>query len=237
MAPPPGWEMAGDGPMAAGGYTMAPQMVMMPMAAQPHPQMAPPYVSPQMVVSAAPMGLPVGAEAGAPPLWGNLAALAKAAQGSRYLQAALPRMSASELARARDELAPSLYELSRHTFGNYLVTQLLGLPAHLGFGEALAAAIKGHVVDLIKHVHGSRVVQNALVLRGPGGGDVDGPLRPNPAVSDEDAAALVAELDGRLLETGLDTHGSWGVCAAFARTRAPFILEQVAKHLGALATS
>merc|ERR1719421_2654804 len=195
---------------------------MMPMAAQPHPQMAPPYVSPQMVVSPAPhylpsmqmmapaaalpsadpmlpfvpppaaspmpppmtaaqMGLPVGAEAGAPPLWGNLAALAKAAQGSRYLQAALPRMSASELARARDELAPSLYELSRHTFGNYLVTQLLGLPAHLGFGEALAAAIKGHVVDLIMHVHGSRVVQNALVLRGPGGGDVDGPLRPNPA--------------------------------------------------------
>merc|ERR1719502_1015355 len=236
MAPPPGWEMAGDGPMAAGGYTMAPQMVMMPMAAQPHPQMAPPYVSPQMVVSAAPMGLPVGAEAGAPPLWGNLAALAKAAQGSRYLQAALPRMSASELARARDELAPSLYELSRHTFGNYLVTQLLGLPAHLGFGEALAAAIKGHVVDLIKHVHGSRVVQNALVLRGASDA-VDGPLHPNPAISDEDAAALVAELDGRLLEVGLDTHGSWGVCAAFARTRAPFVLAQCAKHLGALATS
>ena len=129
-----------------------------------------------------------------------------------------------------------LLELSKHTFGNYLVTQLLGLPAHLGFGGALAGAIKGHVVDLVKHVHGSRVVQNALVLRGASDA-VDGPLHPNPAISDDDAAALVAELDGRLLEVGLDTHGSWGVCAAFARTRAPFVLAQCAKHLGALATS
>ena len=199
-----------------------------------------PFMPPPAAASAPPiasrteMGMGNGAEE--PPLWGNLATLAKSAQGSRYLQAALPRMSPAELGRVRDELTPSLLELSKHTFGNYLITQLLGLPAHLGFGGALAGAIKGHVVDLVKHVHGSRVVQNALVLRGASDA-VDGPLHPNPAISDEDAAALVAELDGRLLEVGLDTHGSWGVCAAFARTRAPFVLAQCAKHLGALATS
>merc|ERR1719326_350710 len=243
---------------AAHGYQMQPQMVMMPYAPQPHPPMPGSYVSPQMVVAPAPQYMPsmsmmspaaalptlgglsqlpfmpppaaasappitsrtelgMGGGAEEPPLWGNLATLAKSAQGSRYLQAALPRMSPAELGRVRDELTPSLLELSKHTFGNYLVTQLLGLPAHLGFGGALAGAIKGHVVDLVKHV--------------------DGPLHPNPAISDEDAAALVAELDGRLLEVGLDTHGSWGVCAAFARTRAPFVLAQCAKHLGALATS
>ena len=51
-----------------------------------------------------------------------------------------------------------------------------------------------------------------------------------------DAALLVEELDGHVLECALDTHGSWGLCLAFERTRAPFILAQVTRHVYALST-
>ena len=197
-----------------------------------------PFMPPPAAASAPPitsrteMGMGAGAEE--PPLWGNLATLAKSAQGSRYLQAALPRMSPAELGRVRDELTPSLLELSKHTFGNYMVTQLLGLPAHLGFGGALAGAIKGHVVDLVKHVHGSRVVQNALVLRAP-------------RTPSTDRSTLTRRSRRRRRRPrgrarwppprGGARHARLGACAAFARTRAPFVLAQCAKHLGALATS
>eukprot|EP00966_Prymnesium_polylepis_P101740 2355651-Prymnesium_polylepis.1 len=48
------------------------------------------------------------------PFWGHLVALAKDPKGSRQLQAQLPRVPDAQLARAAEELAPHLYELSRH---------------------------------------------------------------------------------------------------------------------------
>ena len=41
------------------------------------------------------------------------------------LQSQLPTLPEPELQRACDELEPDLYELSRHMFGNYLVSKLL----------------------------------------------------------------------------------------------------------------
>ena len=44
-------------------------------------------------------------------------------------------------------------------FGNYLVSRLLVLPQmHYHF----EAAVRGHVVSLMRHPQGSRVVQSAL---------------------------------------------------------------------------
>lgn len=150
------------------------------------------------------------------PFWGHLVSLAKDPKGSRQLQAQLPRMADQQLARAAEELAPHLYELSRHTFGNYLVSKLAAVPQ---MHAALTCALKSNVVDLLQHAQGSRVVQAALASL--------------PAAA---AAGLTSELDGHILECAMDTHGSWGVCIAFKHTKAPFILKQMSKHIYALST-
>ena len=167
------------------------------------------------------MADPKGASRGGPggqngPFWGHLVALAKDPKGSRQLQAQLPRMPDAQLARAAEELAPHLYELSRHTFGNYLVSKLAALPQ---MHAALARALTGNVVESLQHAQGSRVVQAALASL---------PFAP--------AMELTCELDGHILECAMDTHGSWGVCVAFKHTKAPFILQQMSKHMYALST-
>jgi len=150
---------------------------------------------------------PPGATAGGKVPWGSLVATAMDPKGSRELQQLLPKLSKGQLARARDELAPHMHALSRHTFGNYLVSKLAPLaPMH----AALAAAFRGRVVELLCHAQGSRVVQAYLAAAAPA-----------------EAESLVSELDGHVVECALDTHGSWGVCVAYSATHAPFLLRQI----------
>jgi len=125
-------------------------------------------------------------------------------------------MSDAQLQCACEELAPYLLELSTHQFGNYVVSKLAVRPqAQL----PLFCALQGSVVRLLKHPQGSRVVQAAIA-----------------ALPVQDAKTLVQELDRHVLECALDTHGSWGVCIGYKHTHAPFILEQMAKHMPALCT-
>lgn len=88
--------------------------------------------------------------------WGQLATVATDPKGSRSLQELLPRLPKQQLARARDELAPHIYSLSRHTFGNYLISKLATLTA---MHETMTAAFRGNVVELLCHAQGSRVMQ------------------------------------------------------------------------------
>lgn len=74
------------------------------------------------------------------------------------LQAKLPGLSNEELARVSIELERDIYDLSRHTFGNYLVSRLATFEE---FHRQLHRAIQGHVVDLLKHAQGSRRVPHA----------------------------------------------------------------------------
>ena len=103
--------------------------------------------------------------------------------------------------------APHLCSLAQHAFGNYLVSKLASLPL---LRPALAAAFRGHMASLLCHAQGSRVVQAFLAAAAPA-----------------EAEALVSELDGRVVECALDTHGSWGVCVAYSATRAPFVLREL----------
>lgn len=149
-------------------------------------------------------------------IWGHLVALAKDPKGSRQLQAQLPLMPDDQLARISDELAPHLYDLCRHTFGNYFVSKLAAMPQ---MRTVIMHAMRGHVVDLLQHAQGSRVVQATLT-----------------SLPYADALELTNELDGHILECAMDTHGSWGVCVAFKHTNAPFILNQMSKNMYALST-
>merc|ERR1719329_2084247 len=117
---------------------------------------------------------------------------------------------------AVEELAPSLLALATNAFGNYLVSAMACLPLAHG---AIAAALAGHVCQLMQHPQGSRVCQAAFERLPP-------PL----------AATLVAELEGRVCEVACGTHGSWSVVAAHKHTRATFILAELATDIGRLAT-
>jgi len=146
----------------------------------------------------------------------GLAVRATEQKQSRLLQQELMRMSDTQLAAACDELAPHLFELSTHAFGNYVVSKLASrAQAH----AAVFGSLRGHVVELLKHPQGSRVVQAAIA-----------------ELPTAEARALVGELDRHVLECALDTHGSWGICVAFKNTHAPFIVAQTAKHINALCT-
>jgi len=131
------------------------------------------------------------------------------------LQAEMPRMSRSQFARARTELAPHLYSLSKHTFGNYLISRLATIES---MQEAIAGAFRGHLLELMCHAQGSRVVQAFLSAL------------PSPI-----ALKCVMELQGDVVESALDTHGSWGICIVFEHTRAQFILDEVAENVRELA--
>jgi pumilio RNA-binding family len=132
------------------------------------------------------------------------------------LQDAVLRLSPSQLTDVREELTPHLLMLAQHPFGNYVIGTLASVPL---MHQPLLAAFRGAMVRLLCNPHGSRVVQALL-----------------SALPAPDATNLISELDGHVLETALDTHGSWGVSAAFDHTRAPFILAQVSQHVVALGT-
>ena len=74
----------------------------------------------------------------------------------------------------------------------------------------LAAAFRGHVVELLRHPQGSRVVQAALAHL--------------PAAT---SAELTVELAGHVPSLATDTHGCWGVIAAFERTHSVALLAEV----------
>jgi len=152
--------------------------------------------------------------------WGQLLDLATDARGSRVLQDALGRLSKSQLARASEELAPHLLLMARHPFGNYVASTLAGFEHMHGL---MASAFSGELRALLCNPQGSRVVQALLGAM--------------PAAAARD---LVAELDDGSLrvvaDVARDTHGSWGVIAAFDKTRAPFILASICEHVVPLAT-
>jgi len=140
---------------------------------------------------------------------------AKEQAGSRRLQGELLRMSDTQLTLACEELSTHLLELSTHVFGNYVVSKLAGRPLARSY---ITRALGGHVVRLLKHPQGSRVVQAAFA-----------------SLPTAEATLLVGELNGHVVECSLDTHGSWGICAAFKHTRSLFILEQMTAHIVELA--
>mmetsp|Transcript_38414 Transcript_38414/g.65921 ORF Transcript_38414/g.65921 Transcript_38414/m.65921 type:complete len:422 (+) Transcript_38414:2-1267(+) len=137
--------------------------------------------------------------------------------GSRQLQEALTSMGDAQQARVCDELAPQLLLLAKHPVGNYVASTMASLPhSHAAF----VAAVRGHAVELLNHPQGSRVVQ-ALIAHLPAA----------------DVKALVAEIEPETYRCSLDTHGSWGVCAAYKATHAPPILAAVSARLQELSVS
>jgi hypothetical protein len=148
--------------------------------------------------------------------WGQLLDLATDAKGSRVLQDAVLHLSNSQLVGVREELTPHLLVLAQHPFANYVVSTLATLDL---MHASMVAAFRGALVRLLCNTQGSRVVQALL-----------------SALPAADAEKFISELDGHVLQTSLDTHGSWGVSAAFECTRAQFILSEVSHHVVALAT-
>merc|ERR1719473_88945 len=145
---------------------------------------------------------------------GSLAAMAMEQEGSRAIQQRLHAMAPHELLAAIDELAPHLTSLAANPFGNYLVSSMATLPAA---HPAIFKALQGHVVRLMAHPQGSRVVQAALERLPP------------PQV-----ANLVAELEGKVVDVACGTHGSWSVVAAYKHSGAGFVLREIAVEIGRL---
>jgi len=155
----------------------------------------------------------VGASAaGGPPLF----AMAQEQEGSRMLQQLLFAMAPKELEMAVAELAPHLATLATNAFGNYLVSAMACLPAA---HAAIQQALTGQLCRLMQHPQGSRVCQAAFERL------------PRPMV-----VALASELEGRVGEVACGTHGSWSVVAAHKHTRLPFVLAELARDIGRLAT-
>ena len=149
---------------------------------------------------------------------GRLVAMAKEQEGSRTLQRALTGMSHGHvrLQAACDELGPHLGELATNLFGNYLVSSMASLPEAQPWVEN---ALRGRVVELMKHAQGSRVVQAAL-----------------HSLPSKMAVALVDELQGHVATTATTINGSWSVCTAFKVTLAPFIVREIAGAISVLST-
>jgi len=125
-------------------------------------------------------------------------------------------MSPVRLQAACDELGPHLGELSTNLFGNYLVSSMTALPEAQPWVQR---ALRGRVVELMKHAQGSRVVQAAL-----------------DSLPSKMAAALVDELQGHVAPTAMTINGSWSVCTAFKVSRAAFIVREIAEAIGVLST-
>jgi len=143
--------------------------------------------------------------------WGRLVEMAREQEGSRTLQRALLTMSPLRLQAACDELGPHLGELAINLFGNYLVSSMATLPPAQ---PALIRALTGRILELIQHAQGSRVVQAAF-----------------DALPARTVVSLVAELEGHVAMCADSPHGSWGLCAAFRATRAPFIVSEIGQAI------
>lgn len=142
---------------------------------------------------------------------GKLCEAARTKEGSQALQRQLHSMPPALLQEACSELAPQLVALSLDTFGNYLVSSMATLQQAQ---PIIAAALRGHVVELATHAQGSRVLQAVLEAL--------------PTVT---VAELVSELSGRIVEVALKTYGSFSVCTAYKATHAPFILNEIASSV------
>lgn len=144
----------------------------------------------------------------------SVLAMAFDQEGSLKLQRALGSMPATQLQNVIEELSPHLGEMCTHIFGNYLVSKLVLLaPAQ----PAVAEALRGHVVELVKHAQGSRVMQAAF-----------------DALPRTTVTTLIDELRGHVAECAVTTNGSWSIVAAFQHSHAPFLVEEVAASLEAL---
>jgi len=220
-----------------GSFTLMPQPVPQhPQHMQMQPQPMQQHMQQQMWQPASPPApSPMAMSPMSPPQWnawapppqqqqqqasgfrrGNLVTMAQEQEGSRLLQQQLGNMSPPELATALDELAPHLASLATNAFGNYLVSSMAALPLAHG---AVHAALTGNVCRLMAHPQGSRVVQAAVQKL------------PSHLV-----AHLVAELEGRVCEVAVGTHGSWSVVAAYKACRAPFIPHELAADICRLST-
>jgi len=144
------------------------------------------------------------------------AALAFEQDGSRRLQMQMMSMSSTKLAVTVSELSPHLGQLCTHLFGNYLVSKMASLPAAQA---ALHVALRGRVVELLKHAQGSRVMQAAI-----------------DAFPNAMAHELINELRSHVVEVSMSTNGSWGVVAAFKRAKPPFVVAELAAQLMTLST-
>ena len=234
-SPPQQWAQ----PQQQWGMQQMPMQQMQPpmMAQEPHWAMQPgmpplpPQLSPQQMMGVGSGPSPMATDS--PSRWeaqqpqqqqpqqqhwlqpGSLAHQARDAKGSRRLQGELSRMSAAQLQQVGDELRSEIFELSKHPFGNYLVSRMAAMPP---LQSAVAHGLKGHIVELVTHVQGSRVVQAAL-----------------NALDDASAAMLAEELRGHVMRCSVDTYGSWGVCVAFERCLPAWMLHEVASQLEQLA--
>lgn len=139
-------------------------------------------------------------------------------EGSKQLQKEFAGYESARLQAAVAELAPHLSELAMHRFGNYLVSSMC---AQQAAQPAIVSALTGRVAALMQHAQGSRVVQAAL-----------------EALPTSDVARLAGELKGRVAEVAVNTHGSWGVCAAFKHggASASFIVDEATAAIAHLAT-
>lgn len=142
--------------------------------------------------------------------------MARTKEGSQVLQRQLRAMSPAQLREACNELAPQLGELCTDTFGNYLISSMVCLPAAQ---PAIVSALRGRAVELSTHAQGSRVLQAAF-----------------EALPPSMASSLVGELQGHVAQVAMRTYGSWSVCTAYKTTHAPFLLAEIAAAVGTLAT-
>ena len=146
---------------------------------------------------------------------GRVVAMATDPKGSRWLQDALPHMSAAQLEEVAAELAPQAGALACHPSGNYLLSRLAHLPS---LQPHLAAGLRGRMLALATHPQGARVVQAAL-----------------KHLPDATAADLVSELRGHVAAAAADVHGAWSLAAAYERCLPPFILDEISAELPRLA--
>jgi len=181
-----------------------------PVSAQPAPAPVPQRKAPPSlpaIVSKPVKGVQVASHIA----FGELVATASCQEGSRQLQKELPKMSDAQLVRVREELEPHILALAKHPFGNYTVSKLVHMAQ---MHSALTEAFHGHVMELLVHPQGSRVLQEAMASL--------------PAASVE---MLVSEVQGHVSAAARNTHASWGICAAFKRTHATYILAEVASDV------
>jgi len=147
---------------------------------------------------------------------GSTLAMAMHQDGSLQLQRAFNSMAAHDVEALAQELAPHVGMLATHPRGNYIASKLTAVPsAQMAVAESLA----GRVIELMQHVHGSRVMQAAFEHL------------PKLIVK-----ALVDELRTHIVETAMTTNGSWSVVSAFKFTHSAFIVEELADCLALVST-
>jgi len=175
-------------------------------------------MQPMSTLGAAPAGAPAGAVSRSY-VPSSYLALAREKEGSQQLQrdlVAMQRQRPEELQRALEELAPHILELTKHTYGNYLISAMLDIPSARA---SIAAAFRGHAVALMCHTQGCRVVQRAF-----------------EKLAADEVRELVGEVQGHVAEVACDKEGKYSVLIAYRSSQASFIVREAAEALPTLAT-